>query len=297
MEWSLGDRYFLDTWSRVDLPPVTELRNSETGKLVCALEEAEASEVLAARGGQWPRRLTAYGRDGTTHIYGIIHFPKDFDPSKKYPVVEEIYAGPQDFYTPKAFAANYGVAEKMANLGMIVVQCDGMGTSGRSKAFHDVCWKNLRDAGFLDRIAWIKEAAKKIPQMDLSRVGIFGGSAGGQNAMAALLWHNDFYKVAVADCGCHDNRMDKIWWNEQWMGWPVDKSYEENSNVINAKLLKGKLMLIFGEMDDNVDPASTMQVVNALEKANKTFDLVIVTGAHHRRSPKRPTPPNAGPIF
>jgi dipeptidyl aminopeptidase/acylaminoacyl peptidase len=156
-----------------------------------------------------------------------------------------------------------------------------MGTSGRSKSFQDVCWKNLKDAGFPDRIAWIKAAAEKHPQMNVSRVGIYGGSAGGQNAMAALLWHNDFYKLAVADCGCHDNRMDKIWWNEQWMGWPVDKSYEESSNVVNAHLLKGKLMLIFGELDSNVDPASTMQVVNALEKANKDFELVVVTGANH----------------
>jgi dipeptidyl-peptidase 4 len=103
-------------------------------------------------------------------------------------------------------------------LGLIVVQCDGMGTSGRSKQFHDVCWHNLRDAGFPDRIAWIKAAAAKHPEMDLSRVGIYGGSAGGQNALAALLWHGDFYHAAVADCGCHDNRMDKIWWNEQWLG-------------------------------------------------------------------------------
>ena len=135
--------------------------------------------------------------------------------------------------------------------------------------------------GFPDRIAWIKAAAAKHPQMDLSRVGIYGGSAGGQNAMAALLWHNDFYKVAVADCGCHDNRMDKIWWNEQWMSWPVGPEYAANSNSVNAKLLQGKLMLIFGELDDNVDPSSTMQVVNSLEKANKDFELVIVTGAHH----------------
>src|SRR5260370_25124503 len=108
--------------------------------------------------------------------------------------------------------------------------------------------------------------------MDLSRVGIIGRSAGGQNAAAALLFHNDFYKVAVADCGCHDNRMDKIWWNEQWMGWPVDKSYEENSNVVNAHLLQGKLMLIVGELDENVDPSSTMQAADALEKADKDFE-------------------------
>jgi dipeptidyl-peptidase 4 len=281
VQWTPGDAYFLDTWSRIDKPPVTELRSSESGKLICPLEEADGSEALAARGGRWPERFVAKGRDGTTDIYGMILFPRNFDPGKKYPVLEDIYAGPQGFFTPKGFRVRYGAAQDLADRGMIVVQCDGMGTSGRSKAFHDVCYKNLKDAGFPDRIAWIKAAAAQHPQMDLSRVGIYGGSAGGQNAMAALLWHNDFYKVAVADCGCHDNRMDKIWWNEQWMGWPVDQSYEESSNVVNAHLLQGKLMLIVGELDSNVDPASTMQVVNALEKANKDFELLIVTGANH----------------
>ena len=117
--------------------------------------------------------------------------------------------------------------------------------------------------------------------MDLSRVGIYGGSAGGQNAMAALLWHNDFYKVAVADCGCHDNRMDKIWWNEQWTGWPVDDSYQENSNMENAHLLKGKLMLTLGELDQNVDPASTTQVVGKLIEHDKDFEFVLIPGRGH----------------
>ncbi len=127
-----------------------------------------------------------------------------------------------------------------------MVQIDGMGTAWRSKTFHDVCFQNLKDAGFPDRIAWMKAAAEKYPQMDLSRVGIYGGSAGGQNAMAALLWHNDFYKAAVADCGCHDNRMDKIWWNEQWMGVPEGDVYPRNSNMENAGLLQGRLMLVVG---------------------------------------------------
>ncbi|HLX63950.1 MAG TPA: prolyl oligopeptidase family serine peptidase [Planctomycetota bacterium] len=280
-DWSPGKPYFIDTYSRIDMAPVNELRRSDTGALCCKLEEADASEALAARGGRWPERFASKGRDGVTDIFGMIIFPRDFDPAKKYPIVENIYAGPQGFFTPKNFRRNYGTMQTLANRGMIVVQCDGMGTSGRSKKFHDVCFKNLRDAGFDDRVAWIKAAAAKFPALDLTRVGIYGGSAGGQNAMAALLWHNDFYKVAVADCGCHDNRMDKIWWNEQWMGWPVDKSYEENSNAVNAHLLKGKLMLMVGELDSNVDPASTMQVVAALEKANKEFDYVVVAGANH----------------
>ncbi len=281
VQWSPGEPFFLDTWSRVDLPPVTELRGSQDGLLVCRLEEADAGEVLADRGGRWPERFAAKGRNGVTDIYGVILRPRDFDPAKKYPVVENIYAGPQDSFTPKSFRARYGHQQRIADLGLIVVQCDGMGTSGRSKKFHDVCWQNLRDAGFPDRIAWIKAAAAVHPEMDLSRVGIYGGSAGGQNALAALLWHGDFYHAAVADCGCHDNRMDKIWWNEQWLGWPVGKQYEDSSNVVHASRLQGQLMLIVGELDQNVDPASTMQVVHALQKADKDFDLVIVTGTGH----------------
>ena len=181
---------------------------------------------------------------------------------------------------PKSFRA-FNDPQEMAELGFIVVQIDGMGTSNRSKAFHDVCWKNLGDAGFPDRILWMKAAAEKYPYMDLSRVGIYGGSAGGQNALRAVLAHGDFYKAAAADCGCHDNRMDKIWWNELWMGWPVGPHYAEQSNVTQAHKLTGKLLLTVGELDRNVDPASTMQVVNALIRAGKDFELVVVPGANH----------------
>jgi dipeptidyl aminopeptidase/acylaminoacyl peptidase len=156
-----------------------------------------------------------------------------------------------------------------------------MGTSHRSKAFHDVCWKNLGDAGLPDRVRWIKALGEKYDSLDATRVGVYGGSAGGQNALAALLSHGDFYAVAVADCGCHDNRMDKIWWNELWMGWPVGPHYDEQSNVTNAHRLTGKLLLIVGELDRNVDPASTMQVVSALVKADKDFDLLVVPGSGH----------------
>jgi len=156
-----------------------------------------------------------------------------------------------------------------------------MGTSNRSKAFHDVCWKNLGDAGFPDRILWHKAAAAKYPSYDVSRVGIYGNSAGGQNALGALLFHPEFYKAAVSSCGCQDNRMDKIWWNEQWMGWPIGPEYAASSNVDNAAKLQGQLLLILGEMDTNVDPSSTMQVVNALIKANKVFDLLVIPGGGH----------------
>jgi dipeptidyl aminopeptidase/acylaminoacyl peptidase len=210
----------------------------------------------------------------------VICRPRDFDPSKKYPVVESVYAGPQGSYVPKSFVGR-GMFAAMADLGFIVVQADGMGTANRSKAFHDVCWHNLKDAGFPDRIAWIKAAAEKYPYMDLTRVGIYGTSAGGQNSTAGMLFHPEFYKCAVSACGCHDNRMDKASWNEQWMGYPVGPQYSECSNIDNASRLQGKLMLIVGEMDDNVPVESTLRLVDALIKADKDFDLLVVPGANH----------------
>jgi dipeptidyl aminopeptidase/acylaminoacyl peptidase len=280
VEYSPDGRFLIDTYSRVDLPPVTELRRVEDGKLVCLLEKADASALLAT-GWKMPERFVAKGRDGRTDIYGVIIRPTNFRAGRRYPVIESIYAGPQSSYTPKAWSANYGEMQELAELGFIVVQMDGMGTSNRSKAFHDVCWKNLADAGFPDRILWLKAAAKTRPWMDLTRVGIYGGSAGGQNALGGLLFHPEFYKVGCADCGCHDNRMDKIWWNELWMSWPVGPWYAEQSNVTNAPKLKGKLLLLVGEMDTNVDPASTMQVVNALIKADKDFEMLYVPGSGH----------------
>jgi dipeptidyl aminopeptidase/acylaminoacyl peptidase len=278
-QFSPDRRFFVDTWSRVDQPPVHELRSADDGKRVCELERADIARLIAT-GWRAPERFVTKGRDGETDIFGIIHRPTNFDPARKYPVIENIYAGPQDFHVPKAFRAYFG-AQALAELGFIVVQIDGMGTNWRDKKFHDVCWRNLGDAGFPDRIAWMKAAAAKHPEMDLTRVGVYGGSAGGQNAMRALIAHGDFYKAAAADCGCHDNRMDKVWWNELWMGWPIGPHYEEASNVAQAHRLQGKLLLTVGEMDRNVDPASTMQVVDALIRADKDFELLIVPGSNH----------------
>ncbi len=272
-------RWIVDRYSRVDMPPVTELRRVEDGTLVCELERADWSKLLET-GWQPMERFAAKGRDGETDIYGVICRPTNFDASQKYPLIEHIYAGPQGSFVPKAFSPFHAM-QALAEIGFVVVQIDGMGTSNRSKAFHDVCCKNLGDSGFADRIAWMKKAAESRPYMDLSRVGIFGGSAGGQSSLRALLAHGDFYKAAVSDCGCHDNRMDKIWWNELWMGWPIGPHYAEQSNVTQADKLTGKLLLIVGELDSNVDPASTMQVVDALIKADKDFELLVVPGAGH----------------
>ncbi len=279
LNFSPDRKHYVDTWSRVDLAPVSELRRTADGRKVAELERGDLA-ALAASGWRAPEVFTSLARDGKTDIWGIIVRPSNFDPARKYPVIESIYAGPQGSFVPKSFSP-YSSMQALAELGFIVVQIDGMGTSNRSKAFHDVAWRNLGDAGFPDRILWHKAVAAKYPYYDIGRVGIYGHSAGGQSALGALLFHPDFYKVAVSSCGCHDNRMDKIWWNEQWMGWPLGPHYAASSNVDNAHRLKGKLLLSVGELDTNVDPASTMQVVNALIKANKVFDLLVLPGLGH----------------
>jgi dipeptidyl aminopeptidase/acylaminoacyl peptidase len=273
-------KYYVDQYSRVDAAPITVLKNIDTQKTIVELQKADIS-ALQKTGWIAPEVFTAKARDGKTDIWGIIVRPTTFDPNRKYPIIEYIYAGPQDSFVPKNFQPYYWAMSSLAELGFIVVQIDGMGTSNRSKAFHDVCWKNLKDGGFPDRKLWMKAAAAKYPYMNIDKVGIHGTSAGGQNAGAALVFNSDFYDVAVASCGCHDNRMDKMWWNEQWMGYPVGPEYEACSNTANAAQLGGNLMLIVGELDDNVDPASTMQFANALIKANKNFELVTVPGMGH----------------
>lgn len=279
--WYSSDyKYLVDVYSKVDQAPIAVLRDAKNGKIRMQLDKADISALLA-NGWKAPEVFSAKGRDGKTDMWGVIYRPSNFDPSKKYPVIEYIYSGPGDQYVPKTFSSYNWWMTSLAELGFIVVQVDGMTTSFRSKEFEEVCYKNLKDAGLPDHIAWIKAAAQKYPYMDIDRVGIFGCSAGGQESTGAVLFHPEFYKAAYSACGCHDNRMDKIWWNELWMGYPVDESYSACSNVDNAYLLSRPLMLVVGELDDNVDPASTMQVANALIKANKDFELVVIPGTHH----------------
>ncbi|MCB9915138.1 MAG: prolyl oligopeptidase family serine peptidase [Planctomycetes bacterium] len=270
---------FVDTYSRVDLPPVAELRRSADGARLAELGAADVA-ALVATGWRAPERFAAPGRDGVTPIWGVLHVPQDFDPERRYPVIEHVYAGPHGCFVPKRFAPFHGV-EDLCELGFVVVQIDGMGTNWRSKAFHDVCWKDLADSGFPDRIAWMRAAAATRPWMDLARVGIYGGSAGGQSALRAVLDHPDVYRAAAADCGCHDNRMDKRWWNEAWLGYPVDASYLASSNVADAHRLGAPLLLTVGALDRNVDPSSTLQVVQALIDADKDFELVVFPRGGH----------------
>jgi dipeptidyl aminopeptidase/acylaminoacyl peptidase len=278
IEYSPDATYLIDTYSRVDMAPVHELRKVADGSLVCALEKADIS-ALEAAGWKYPEVFVSKGRDGTTDIWGIVCRPQQFDPKKSYPVIEYIYAGPHNSHVPKSFKAYYQMMA-LAELGFIVVQIDGMGTGNRSRAFHDICWKNIADAGFPDRILWIKALAQRYGYIDITRVGIYGTSAGGQNALGALLFHPDFYKVAVASCGCHDNRLDKASWNEAWMGL-MGPHYEAQSNVTNAHKLVGKVLLMVGELDTNVPPESTMRVVDALIRAKKDFELIVLPGLDH----------------
>lgn len=279
VEFSPDRKVLFDTYSRVDLAPTFEVRSVETGKKLVSVEQADISGLTKA-GFKVPLPFVSKARDGVTDIWGLVYLPTNYDSTKKYPVIEDIYAGPQGSFAPKAFHT-YSGGMALAELGFIVVKLDGLGTNNRSKAFHDVCWKNLVDAGLPDRILWMKAAAKKWPSMDLDKVGIYGTSAGGQNALDAVLTHGEFYKAAMADCGCYDNRMDKIWWNEQWMSWPIGPHYEAQSGRTLAKNLTGKLLLLLGENDTNVDPASTYQVVDALIKADKDFEFVVVPNQGH----------------
>jgi hypothetical protein len=277
--YSPDHEFIIDSYSRVDMAPVHELRRVRNGHLVCQLEQAD-TQALEATGWKPPEVFSAKGRDGETDIWGVIYRPQDFDPNKVYPVLEHMYAGPHSSYVPKQFSPGNRYLS-MTDLGFVVVKMDGMGTANRSKAFHDVCWQNLKDAGFPDRILWHQSVAEKYRWYDTSRVGIYGGSAGGQSSTGALLFHPEFYKVAVSSCGCHDNRMDKASWNEQWMGYPVGPHYAASSNIDNAHHLRGKLMLIVGELDKNVPPESTMRLAAALIRANKDFDLIVIPGGGH----------------
>lgn len=276
--WSPGYQWVVDKWSSPQRAPQFQVVKAD-GSQRYVITGADDSE-LASVGVSRPESFVAKGRDGKTDIWGLIFRPSHFDENKIYPVIENIYAGPHDSHVPKSYSPIFS-SQQLAELGFIVVQIDGMGTNNRGKAFHDVCWRNLKDAGFPDRILWMQAANKRYPQMDISRVGIFGTSAGGQNSAGAMLFHPEFYKVAVSSCGCHDNRIDKFWWNEQWMGYPVGPWYAESSNIDNAAKLRGKLMLMVGEVDSNVPPESTFRFADALMRAGREFEMVHLPGQNH----------------
>jgi len=272
--------YFIDNFSRVDLKPKAVLRRLSDGKLIKELQEANIDKLLAT-GWKHPERFTVKARDGKTEIYGVLQYPSNFDPNKKYPIIDNSYSGPQAVNVPKSFRRGiWNDWLPIAEVGFIVIRIDGMGTAMRSKAFHDVSYKNLGDIGAPDHIAGIRQLAEKYNYIDTAKVGIFGHSAGGYDAAHAILTYPDFYKVAVASAGNHDHRMAKAWWPEQYMGEPGDH-YNEQSNLTIAGNLKGNLMLIHGDMDNNVNPACTYRLAAEMVNHNKDFELVIIPNANH----------------
>jgi dipeptidyl aminopeptidase/acylaminoacyl peptidase len=282
VSFSPDRRTFIDTASRVDVPHAFFLRSAKDGRILATLGVSDVSDLRKA-GWQPARPFVAKDREGKFDIWGVVTRPYPFDPKKKYPVIENIYAGPHGSFAPRTFNWWHRNHRELSMLGFYVVQLDGRGTNHRGKEFHQQSWRNLKDGGFPDRIAWMQALAKTEPNMDLSRVGIFGGSAGGQNTAHALLLHGGFYKAGAADCGCYDNRVDKLWWNEQWLGYPVGPWYEENSCAKYAANLSGRLFLSVGESDTNVDVKCSYDFRDALIAAGKRdqFEFHVVPGANH----------------
>ncbi|MFC1791241.1 DPP IV N-terminal domain-containing protein [Gemmatimonadota bacterium] len=293
--WSPDREYYVDTWSRVDAPPVSMLRRTSDQSVVLELERGDIS-ALTARGWVAPEPFVAKGRDGVTDIWGMIVRPSNFDPSRSYPVIEYIYTGTRP-EVDKTFEIHYpwpgqsgggdlriGNAHRLnmalAELGFIVVQIDGMGHEGRSRTFREVRWRNVKDDGYPDRIPWHQAVAERYPYYDITRVGLIGSSAGGRAAVGGMLFYPEFYDVAVAVNGNHDLRLSSIRF-EQALGWPVGPLYAENSNVENAWRLRGNLLLGVSELDTILHPASTFRLAAALMDAHKDFDLVVIFGADH----------------
>jgi dipeptidyl-peptidase-4 len=280
MSFAPDNSSFTDNISRADMPTKSVLRNLADGEVMMELEQADVQGILD-KGWSYPEPFCVKAADGETDIYGLIWRPTHFDTSKKYPVIDQCYTGPHGVTTPKTFRrALLSSANSLAELGFIVITVDGRGTAQRSKAFHDFSYRNL-GRGCEDHIPAIRQLAEKYPYMDIDRVGIFGHSAGGYDTARAMLQWPDFYKVGVSSAGNHDHRMAKAWWPEQYMGYPVEEFYEEQSNITNAGKLEGKLLLVHGAMDDNVNPASTIRFVDALIKNNKDFDLIIIPPSRH----------------
>lgn len=274
-------RFFVDNMSLINQPTRSVLRRASDGEIVMELGRADASAYLAA-GYSFPEPFETVAADGKTPIYGAIWRPADFDPKRKYPVIEDIYTGPHYVMTPKSFEASFRTSvNSMAQLGFFGVTIDGRGTWGRSRSFQQPAYQNLHLVGLDDHVAGIKAMGARYPSMDLERVGIFGFSAGGYDVMRALTRRPDFYKAGVSASGNHDNRLDKAVWNEQWMGSDLGSIYDENSNVTWAKALQGRLFLAHGELDENVPPAATLRLVDALIAANKDFEFLIVPNADH----------------
>jgi dipeptidyl-peptidase 4 len=280
VDFSPDGEFFVDTYSTVAEPPVSVLRRSADGAVVMELERADVSRLLAT-GWRAPEPFVAKARDGRTDIYGVLWYPSNFDPSRKYPIVEQIYTGPHGFFAPKSFNAYRNSGQAIAELGFITLMVDGLGTAGRGREFQRLSFRNLGDSGFEDHMAAMRQLAEERPYLDLTRVGIYGHSAGGYSAARAVLAHPEFYSVAVASAGNHDHQLDKAWWNTQWMGYPIGDHYTAQSNLALAHRLEGKLLLAHGDIDENVPVSATIRMADALIAANKDFDLLIMPNQPH----------------
>lgn len=282
---SPSGRFFVDGYSKPEVPPVSLLRDTE-GKLLLTLEKADISALLAT-GWKPPLPFRVKARDGVTDLYGQMFRPTNFDSGKKHPIINNIYPGPQSGSVRGwSFMPASGDAQSLAELGFIVIQLDGMGTPGRSKAFHDAYYGDMGDNTLPDQVAGMKELAERYPWIDINRAGIYGHSGGGYATCDAMFRYPDFFKVGVSQAGNHDNRGYEDDWGEKWQGLLVSKpdgtsNYDSQANQNFAKNLKGKLLLAHGTMDSNVPPYNTLLVVDELIKANKDFDLILFPNRSH----------------
>lgn len=283
-----NNRYIVNNFSRVNTVPKSVLLGTD-GRKIMDLETADLSSLMAA-GYQFPQPFKAKADDGITDIYGVMYKPFDFDSTKKYPIVEYVYPGPQTEAVNKSFSKGMDRTDRLAQLGMVVITLGNRGGHpARSKWYHNYGYGNLRDYGLADKKAVAEQLADKYRFLDINRVGIHGHSGGGFMSTAAMLVYPDFFKVAVSSAGNHDNSVYNRWWSEKHHGVKEiiseknDTSfvYSIDKNPELAKNLKGRLLLSHGEIDNNVHPANTMRVVNALIKANKRFDMILLPTQRH----------------
>ena len=282
---SPSGRYFTDSYSKPDVPAVAVMRDS-AGKLAGTLEKADIAR-LTATGWKPPIPFTVKARDGATDLYGLMFRPSNFDAAKRYPIVNHIYPGPQTgSVRGRSFSDARGDCQALAELGFIVIELDGMGTPWRSKKFHEAYFGNLGDNTLPDQVTGMKQLAAKYPWIDLNRAGIYGHSGGGYATADAMFRYPDFFKVGVSEAGNHDNREYEDDWGEKWQGLLQTNAdgttnYDNQANQLQAKNLKGKLLLAHGTMDNNVPPYNTLLVVDELIKANKDFDLLMLPNRNH----------------
>jgi dipeptidyl aminopeptidase/acylaminoacyl peptidase len=286
---SSDGRYFVDAYSTPTQPQTTVVRSSD-GKIVMEVGKQDISKLLAS-GWVPPTPIKVKARDGKTDLYGFMFKPTRFDASKKYPIVNLVYPGPQTGSCGnREFRASHGDMQSLAELGFVVVCIDGMGTPWRTKTFHEAYYANLGDNTIPDQVSGMKDLAAQYPFIDLDRVGMYGHSGGGNATAAAMFHYPDFFKVGIAESGNHDNRDYEDDWAEKWAGLETknadgSSNYDSQANQNTAKNLKGHLLLAHGTMDDNVPPNNTLLLVDALIKANKDFDLLLIPNVAHGYGP------------